>query len=129
MPARLLVTKEDPSHRRMFQEGPRHCDRIVARHTIAPWSCRHDRAKSEIEAYVEASGQREIIATLEQAGAFDAEQVAEFIIRAVNDFEKTHSLLEQMTQALENCLACDLTWEVENEADILVRRGRKLLSI
>jgi len=125
----MLTSKETNAHRRMFRENPRSSDRIVVPHTIAPWSCRHDSAKSEIEAYVEASGRREIIATLEQAGAFDAEQVAEFIIRAVNDFEKTHRLLEQMTQALENCLACDLTWEAENEADILVRRGRKLTRV
>ncbi len=100
----------------------------MPRHTLAPWSCNHFAERSEIEAYVEGTGRREIIAEIKETAGVDAELVAGFIARAVNDYEKNQTLMRQMIAALEQCLTCNLSWEAEHEADILVRRAEEMVN-
>ena len=60
----------------------------------------------------------EIIAETKQADGIDARANAEFIVRAVNSYEKTRPLIAALVGALELCLASKgLTWEAEQEAE------------
>lgn len=94
---------------------------------MQPWSCIHKPGEfSAIEAYVEAVGDWKTIATVPQTAFLDAEKTAEFIAKAVNDRTDMQGLIDEMTEALESCLACDgLTWEAEHDAEILVRRAKE----
>ena len=57
-------------------------------YTLLPWSCTHYPNHSEIEAYLLAAGDRQTIAKIHDATGVDAEHLAEFIVRAVNAYEK-----------------------------------------
>lgn len=95
-------------------------------YAIAPWSCVHYPDRSEIEAYVEAAGDWEIIAEVRQTAHVAAEATANFIIRVVNDYEKTQHLINEMTAALENCLECEgLNWSAEHDAEVALRRAKQ----
>jgi lysine/ornithine N-monooxygenase len=92
--------------------------------TIQPWSCVHQDGKSQIEAYVMGTGKREIIAEAFPTSDNTAESIAEFIVHAVNEFEKREQLIDAMQSALEICLECEgLTWAAEHDADIVLRRA------
>jgi hypothetical protein len=92
--------------------------------TIQPWSCIHQDSKSQIEAYVMATGNREILAEVFPSPGHSAESIAEFIVHAVNEFEKRERLIDSMQAALEICLECKgLAWEAEHDVEIVLRRA------
>ncbi len=96
--------------------------------TLTPWSCNHGQDKSEIEAYCLASGKRQVIAEVPYSNGIDHQRIAEFIGRAVNDYEPARELICSMAQVLEKFLELPtITWEAEHDADILVRRAREWL--
>ena len=97
-----------------------------AAYTTMPWSCNHHPTFSEIEAYIPITGDFEIIADIHDTRGVDAEVVAGLITRAVNDYERNHDMIAQMTYAIELCLECreGLSWEAEHDADIVFRKIR-----
>jgi len=70
-----------------------------------PWTCTNFGNQSEIEAYVKATGTWETIATVHVAGGVDAEDIAGFIVQAVNDREKVHSTLQRIPLPFEGDVA------------------------
>ena len=52
--------------------------------TTLPWKCTHFGDISEIEAFV--SGRWETVAEIHSVGNYDAEDLADFIIRAVREY-------------------------------------------
>jgi hypothetical protein len=92
--------------------------------TIQPWSCIHQDSKSQIEAYVMATGNREILAEVFPSPGHTAESIAEFIVHAVNEFEKREQLIDSMQAALEICLECKgLVWKAEHDVEIVLCRA------
>lgn len=72
-----------------------------------------------------AAGGWETIAKIEQTAGVDAEATANFIAKAVNDYEKTQSLVDELVAALEPCVACGgLSWEAEHDADMALAHAR-----
>ena len=53
-----------------------------------PWSCTHFGGQSEIEAYIDATGKWETIATVNMINDIDAEDVASFIVQHINRMNK-----------------------------------------
>jgi hypothetical protein len=95
---------------------------------LKPWGCNHHPTFSEIEAYLPITGNWEIIADIHDTRGVDAEILANLITRAVNGYEKARDMIAQMIVAIELCLACSecLTWEAEQEAQVVLRRARQL---
>lgn len=100
-----------------------------ASYMLRPWSCNHHPTFSEIVAYLPITGDFAIIADVTDTKGVDAEVVAGLIVRAVNGYEKARDMIAQMAAAIELCLCCRdcLTWEAEQEADIVLRRAREIV--
>jgi hypothetical protein len=93
-----------------------------AAYLMLPWTCKHYPDRSEIEAYLPGRDWETIVEIPANPG-IDAELVAEFIARTVNGTQKTRDLFSQVADALELCLASgNLTWEAEQEANIVLKR-------
>ena len=92
--------------------------------TAHSWEVQHQPDHSEIEAYVEASGKWEIIADIK---GVDHVALAGFIVQIVNRQSEIQNTINELTSALEFCLACagKLTWEAEQEADVVCRQVRQ----
>jgi hypothetical protein len=60
-------------------------------HILKNWSCTHFGDLSEIEAFIEASGKWETIASIYRTDDLDAEDIAAFIIQAIGEYIKTHN--------------------------------------
>jgi hypothetical protein len=56
-----------------------------------PWSCTQFGNQSEIEAFVGSTGKRETIADVHGVAGVDAEDMADFIVRAVNAYARQTS--------------------------------------
>ena len=94
-------------------------------YTFEPWLCVHGPEKSQIEAYIMATGKREVIAEAVPTAGNTAEEVAEFIVRTVNDIEKRELLINEMLSALEICLECEgLNWSAEHDAEVAERHAK-----
>ncbi len=89
---------------------------------LVPWVCEHKAGQSDVNAYIAANGSWQTIAEVKDAKGIDPEAIAELIARAVNAYHPTQDLIRQLTATLELCLTCDLSWEAENEVDIMLRR-------
>lgn len=95
-------------------------------YALAPWSCVHRPDGSKIEAYVEITGDWETIAHVPEAKGINAEATAGFIVKAVNDYDRHRQIIAELITALELCMECeDLTWEAEQEAELVLRRVRQ----
>lgn len=93
-----------------------------------PWACRHYPDVSEIEAYADDTGQKKIIAETFNAPYCNAQANAEHIVRTINQCAKMRELIADMLTALEMCLECEgLTWEAEQEADIMCTKAKNAL--
>ncbi|MDE2029554.1 MAG: hypothetical protein KGI97_03215 [Alphaproteobacteria bacterium] len=68
-----------------------------------PWNCTSFGEESEIEAHAEAEGRWVTIADVHPFMEFDGEEIASFILRAVNNHEKTQSLLPKIRSVLDLC--------------------------
>ncbi len=91
---------------------------------LHPWNAVHRRDCSLIEAYVEGLGDWQTVAEVRPTGHIDVEETANFIVRAVNDYQLNNEFIDELVAALELCLESKgLTWEAEHEADVLIRRA------
>ena len=97
-------------------------------YTAAPWTARHHKSHSEVEAYVEAIGSWAVLAEIEGGVGIDAEATANFITRAVNGYSVNRALIAELTGALRQCLAShSLSWDVHHDAEIAVRKAEQLI--
>lgn len=92
-------------------------------YTAHPWQCVHHQDRSEITAYVEASGEWETILTVHPTSGDSAEVVAGYIAAIMNEHQSKADLLREAMKALELCLGEDrLTFTSEQAADRVVTR-------
>lgn len=63
----------------------------AAKQELTKWSCSLFGNKSEIDVFLESSGQWETAAEVHGVGKFDAEEVAAFMLEAITTFLKTRS--------------------------------------
>jgi hypothetical protein len=92
---------------------------------IEPWSVKHFADRSEIEAYVLGTGSWKSIAEVKQAVGVEASNVADFIVRAVNEFEGNQQLIKDMIAALETCIGCvGIDWATENNLETILRHAK-----
>ena len=92
-------------------------------HDLHPWSVEHHVGYSEIRAYLEITGQWEVVV---EAKSINHIVVANFIISVVNVHNRDPNLVEEMAHALELCLESnDLNWESEQAADSVLRRIKR----
>jgi hypothetical protein len=97
---------------------------------VEPWRCRHYKNRSEISAYVEASGQAEIVAVVLPSSGASAEALAEFIAELVNDNQKNIDMLPDALAAIELVLEEGrLTFTSEQAADVVAARIRKRMRV
>jgi hypothetical protein len=96
-------------------------------YAIHPWECRHHKDRSEITAYVEASGKWEIIAEIRHTSGASAETMATFISKIVNENQERQRLLLDAMAALQTCLDEDsLTFTSEQAADRVISNIKKV---
>ncbi len=92
-----------------------------------PWACQHSAEGSSIDAYLESTGEWTTIARIPASADINPKEIAEQIVRAVNSYEKNHSMMSEMVEALKLCLECEgITWEAEHDADIMIDRFEAL---
>jgi hypothetical protein len=88
-----------------------------------PWQCKHNEDRSDITAYVEASGEWETILTVHPTSGASAEALATYVAAIMNEHQGTAGLLQEAMTALELCLEEDqLTFTSEQTADRVVTR-------
>jgi len=94
-------------------------------HSLLPWSCRQYPDRLAIEAYVMGSGEWETIVEVKPSAYVNTEEVGNFIVKAVNDYERHQKLIGELISALELCLECEgITWEAEQEASAILHRAK-----
>ena len=88
-----------------------------------PWQCSHHEDRSDITAYVEASGEWETILTVHPTSGASAEALAVYVAAIMNEHQSKADLLQEAMAALELCLEEDhLTFTSEQAADRVVTR-------
>ena len=94
-----------------------------------PWQCHHKKTRSDIQAYVEASGQWETILTVHPTSGASAESLANYVAGIMNEHQSKADLLHDAMMALELCLEEDrLTFSSEQAADRAVTRIKARIS-
>jgi hypothetical protein len=92
-------------------------------YTAHPWQCRHHQDRSEVTAYVEASGEWETVLTIHPTSGASAEVLANYVAAIVHEHQAKADLLQEAMTALELCLEEDrLTFKSEQAADRVVTR-------
>jgi hypothetical protein len=97
-------------------------------YTVEPWSYTQCDGKTHIEAYVIASGKRAIVAEIFSIKGHSAEDMAEFIIQAINNLDKEEVLINDLVVALEMCLECEnghLDWSAEHDGEVALRHAKE----
>jgi len=89
-------------------------------YALAPWKCRHHADRSEITAYVEASGKWETVAVIPQTSGTSPEALATFIIRVVNATQQNKDLLRDAMEALEAVMKEGLNYSTEQAAEHVI---------
>lgn len=98
------------------------------RYTAAPWTARHHPNHSEIEAYVEATGNWTTLAEIFDATGVDAEATADFIAYAINAYDVNRALIGELAAALRRCLTSNaLGWDAQYGAETAVRKAEQLV--
>ena len=98
-------------------------------YTSHPWQCRHLKDRSEITAYVEASGEWETILTVHPTSGDSAEVVAAYVAALINEHLGKADLLQEAMKALELCLEeARLTFASEQAADRVITRIKSRVS-
>lgn len=96
-------------------------------YTAAPWTARHQNDHSEVEAYIEATGNWTTVLEIDDSVGIDAEATTDFIVRAVNAYDVNRSLIHELASALRQCLATGgLEWKTEHSAELAVRKAEQL---
>jgi hypothetical protein len=92
----------------------------------APWTARHHNDHSEIDAYIEATGDWATLTKICDATGVDAEATANFIVRAVNAYDAHRALIAELAAALRQCLdSGNLGWKTEYAAELVVRKAEQ----
>ena len=84
---------------------------------LVPWRCNHHADRSEIVAYVEASGRWETVAVIPSTSGASAEALATFIARIVNATHQNKNLLRNAMEALEAVINDGLNFTTEQAAE------------
>ena len=71
-----------------------------------PWQCQHHPDRSEIKAYIEASGEWETILTVHATSGASAEELATYVASIVNEHQGKADLLDEAAAAE----AAPLSW-------------------
>jgi hypothetical protein len=93
---------------------------------LHPWRCTHHGDRSEVFAYVEASGKWETVLVVRASSGTTAEELAVYIVNLVNDRREDQDALEQAFAALDAVLQDGLTFTTEQEAEHAAERLKKL---
>lgn len=94
-----------------------------AYYSVHPWQCRHNKESSEIQAYVEASGQWEIVAIVNPTSGASPETMASYLCNLNNESQERQRLLLHAMEALQTCLdESKLTYSAEQAAERVVTR-------
>jgi hypothetical protein len=95
-----------------------------------PWTygCAGHGDPSEIEYVVKETGEKAVIASANHVSDdLDAEDVADFIVNAVNNRDRTHTILRDMAVIVEACLSGQpLSETIKRNADAVLTRLRAL---
>src|SRR5262249_7609178 len=123
-----IALKEKPIRSRAF-----HMALAVVKNeapTPTRWACHHHAGGSDIEAYVPVKDGLDIIGQMKQTNGVNARANAELVVQAVNERGRYYPMINELIAALELCLENDsLTWEAEQEADIVLRRAKKIIAL
>ena len=87
---------------------------------LVPWRCNHHADRSEIVAYVEASGRWETVAVIPPTSGASAEALATFIARVVNATQQNKDLLRNAMEALEAVVNDGLNFTTEQAAEHVI---------
>jgi hypothetical protein len=93
---------------------------------LASWRCNHHADRSEIMAYVEASGTWETVAVIPPTSGASAEALAAFIARAVNTTQQNKDLLRDAMDALEAVVSDGLNFTTEQAAEHVIANFKRL---
>jgi hypothetical protein len=96
-------------------------------YSLHPWRCDHHADRSEITAYVEASGQWETVAVVPPTSGASAEAVASFIARLVNAAQQNRDLLRDAMAALEAVINDGLNFTTEQTAEHVVNSIKQVV--
>jgi hypothetical protein len=98
-------------------------------YTAHPWQCEHHQDRSDITAYVEASGEWETVLTVHPTSGASAEALATHVAAIVNEHQDGVDLLQDALSALELCFEeGKLTFTSEQEADRVITRIKARVS-
>lgn len=95
---------------------------------LVPWKCVNLAERSEIIAYVEASGRWETVAVVPPTSGTGAEELAAFITRVVNATLQNRDLLQDAMKALEAVVQEGLNYSTEQEADSVATSIKRVIS-
>jgi len=91
-----------------------------------PWICRHLAGRSDIEAYIVEQGGRRTIAEVPASACVNAREVATFITKAVNAYERNCDIIAGVETVLEAFLERKrVDFSVEHDAEVILQKIRK----
>lgn len=92
-------------------------------YSVHPWQCRHNKGNSEIQAYVEASGEWETVAIVNPTSGVSTECLANYICNLINKDREHNILLIDAMNTLELFLTEEQrTFTSEQAAESIVAR-------
>ena len=91
-------------------------------YALQPWKCRSLQDRMEILAYVEASGKWETVAVVPTTSGASAENVANFIVRLINDTHRHRDLYYDAMEVLETIMHDGVNFSTEQAADSVLAR-------
>jgi hypothetical protein len=91
--------------------------KVRSYYTIQPWECRHDNNRSEILAYVEASGKWETILTVHPTSGASTEALGSHICNLINQHQIKENILQEAMSALELVMNDGLTFSSEQAVE------------
>lgn len=93
-----------------------------------PWVCVHHPHRSDLNAYVEASGKWETVAVIQPTSGASAEMLADFIIGQINNINQNKDLCSDALEALESILQDGINFSTEQAADLVLKRAQQKTS-
>jgi hypothetical protein len=94
-----------------------------------PWQLRHKKTRTDVEAYVEASGKWETVLTVYPTSGASAETLVNYVASILNEHQSKVDLLHEAMMALEQCLEGEhLTFTSEQAADRAITRIKARIS-
>jgi hypothetical protein len=97
-------------------------------YSLHPWRCDHHADRSEITAYVEASGHWETVAVVPPTSGASAEAVATFIVRLINAAQQNRDILRDAMEALEGVMNDGLNFTTEQTAEHVIISIKKVVT-